>query len=150
MRLKKILNRKGYVKIKLTKIGTNHFIMKAVVNGVKGRFILDTGASNSCIGLHFTAKFKLVVKDNEIKAAGAGNSSIETKIAVKNHLNISKWRYKNFTVVLLDLIHITKALKDYYPKTIHGIIGAEILEKGEAIIDYKKQCIYLKTLIYKF
>jgi len=44
MKLTSILKRKGYVQIKLKKINTNHFEIKAKLNGVNGRFILDTGA----------------------------------------------------------------------------------------------------------
>jgi predicted aspartyl protease len=29
---------------------TQHLLIKAKINGVAGNFILDTGASNSCIG----------------------------------------------------------------------------------------------------
>lgn len=45
MNLDHILLRKGYIKIKLKKINTNHFELKVTLNGVKGRFIIDTGAS---------------------------------------------------------------------------------------------------------
>ncbi|MFK5957584.1 MAG: acid protease, partial [Lutibacter sp.] len=51
MKLSRILLRKGYTIIKLKKINTNHFELKATLNGVNGRFILDTGASNSCIDI---------------------------------------------------------------------------------------------------
>ena len=61
MKLTSILKRKGYVQIKLKKINTNHFEIKAKLNGVNGRFILDTGASNSCIDITLAEKFKLKV-----------------------------------------------------------------------------------------
>ena len=48
--LKKSISKKGYVQIPLKITKTNHLIVKARLNGIKGRFILDTGASNSCIG----------------------------------------------------------------------------------------------------
>ncbi|MFV8358163.1 hypothetical protein ACNQGB_18510 [Flavobacterium sp. XS1P32] len=35
------------VKFKITK--TQHLLIKAKINGVIGNFILDTGASNSCV-----------------------------------------------------------------------------------------------------
>ena len=55
--LKKILKKKNYLKIKLKKMTTNHLELKASINGVQGRFILDTGASNSCVGLDLIAFF---------------------------------------------------------------------------------------------
>ncbi|MDO9136792.1 MAG: retropepsin-like aspartic protease, partial [Lutibacter sp.] len=83
MEFNNILLRKGYVKIKLKKINTNHFELKAKLNNVKGRFILDTGASNSCIDINLAKKFKLDVKDSNTKAAGAGAIGMETKVSTK-------------------------------------------------------------------
>lgn len=150
MQLKHLLLRKGYVKIKLKKINTNHFEVKAILNGIKGRFILDTGASNSCVDIDLANKFKLQVEDSETKAAGAGAIGMETKLASQNTLEIKDWKYNNCTIVLLDLTHVNTALTEHKAKAVDGIIGADILEKGEAIIDYKNKCIYLKKLVYKF
>ena len=86
MKLNKTLARKGYVKIKLKKINTNHFEIKGKINGVKGRFILDTGASNSCIDINLAEKFKLDLKDSDTKAAGAGAIGMETKVSSKNKI----------------------------------------------------------------
>ncbi len=74
--LKDFLINKGYSKIKLKFTKTNHFEIKASINGVTGRFILDTGASNSCIDINLAKKFKLTLKDSDTKAAGAGNRSL--------------------------------------------------------------------------
>jgi len=41
-KLTDFLSNQGYQKIKLKKINTNHFEIKAKVNKVKGNFILDT------------------------------------------------------------------------------------------------------------
>jgi hypothetical protein len=120
------------------------------LNGVKGRFILDTGASNSCIDINLAEKFKLEVKDSETKAAGAGAIGMETKISSKNNIEINQWKYQNFTVVLFDLTHVNTALTEHHAEAVDGIIGADILEKGKAIINYEKKSLYLKKLVYKF
>jgi predicted aspartyl protease len=150
MNLKNLLKRKGYVPIKLKKINTNHFEVKAILNGVKGRFILDTGASNSCIDIALAEKFMLVVEDSETKAAGAGAIGMETKISARNVLELKNWKYKNIHIVLLDLTHVNTALTEHKAKAVDGIIGADILEKAAAIIDYKTKNVYLKKLVYKF
>ncbi|AOW21403.1 retropepsin-like aspartic protease family protein [Urechidicola croceus] len=148
--LKTILSKKGFVSVKLTKTSTNHFEVKAKINGVKGRFIVDTGASNSCVGLDMIKHFKLEATDSKVKAAGAGSSEMDTQLSSKNIIEIGDWQYKNFDLVLFDLSHVNTALKNHGAKTVEGIIGADILEKGEAIIDYKKKRLYLKKLIFKF
>ncbi len=150
MNLNNILLRKRYTKINLKKINTNHFELKVKLNGIKGRFILDTGASNSSIDINLAEKFNLIVKDSETKAAGAGAIDKETKISKKNQIAIKQWKHNNFTIVLLDLTHVNTALSEHNAKSIDGIIGADILEKGRAIIDYKKKRLYLKKLVFKF
>jgi len=129
MKLKSTLTRKGYVKIKLKKINTNHFEMKGKINGVKGRFILDTGASNSCVDINLAEKFKLVLKDSETKAAGAGAIGMETKVSSKNLIKLNNWAYHNFDLVLLDLSHVNTALTEHNATAVDGIIGADILRK---------------------
>ncbi|WP_422089607.1 retropepsin-like aspartic protease [Tenacibaculum ovolyticum] len=144
--LKKILKKKKYLKIKLKKIVTNHLELKAEINGVKGRFILDTGASNSCVGLDLIEHFKLISEESEIKAAGAGATDMETRKSESNSLKIGKWKTAQCDLVLFDLSHVNTALTQHDAEKVDGIIGADILESGKAFIDYDKKVLYLKKL----
>lgn len=142
--LQEFLLNEDYTKIKLRLTKTNHFEMKASINGIKGRFILDTGASSSCVGFEASDTFKLKVKDSEIKAAGAGAIDMETKMSKKNKIKIGKWRHNKIVLVLFNLTHVNTALINHNSKPVDGIIGADILKKGKAIIDYNKKYLYLK------
>ena len=156
MKLRNILKRKGYIAIKLKKTATNHYEIKAKINNVKGRFILDTGASNSCIGIEFIEQFKLNAEESKTKAAGAGAIGMATQQATNNKIEITNkrksklWYFYNLSLVILDLSHVNTALTQHHAKAVHGIIGADILNKGNAIIDYKKNKVYLKKLIFKY
>jgi len=150
MKLKNLLLRQGYTKVKLKKINTNHFELKAKINKVKGKFILDTGASNSCVSIDLADKFHLELQDSETKAAGAGAIGMETKTSSKNKLELKEWNYNNFNLVLIDLSHVNTALTEHNADAVDGIIGADILEKGNAIIDYETKSLYLKKLVYKY
>lgn len=143
MSLKEFLINKKYISVKLKKIATNHFEIKGKVNGIKGRFILDTGASNSCVGFDEIETFSLKTEDSEHKAAGAGSEEIDTQISKKNKIEIGDFKIKKVPLVLIDLSHINKALTKQEAKPVNGIIGADILEEGNAIIDYKKRKLYL-------
>lgn len=142
--LKEFLLEKGYTKIKLTLTKTNHFEIKASVNGVKGLFILDTGASSSCVGFEAIKVFKLKAKDSEVKAAGAGATNMLTQISKKNKLKIGKWKKDRVPLILFNLTHVNTALTSFNAKPVDGIIGADILKKAKAIIDYDKKYLYLK------
>ena len=80
-RLEKILKKNKYIKIKLKKIATNHLELKAKINGIKGKFILDTGASNSCVGLDLIEYFNLDTEESDTKAAGAGATDMNSEFA---------------------------------------------------------------------
>ena len=142
--LKDFLLNRGYTKIKLHLTKTNHFEIKVSLNKIKGVFILDTGASNSCVGFEAIETFKLKVKDSEIKAAGAGATDMLTQISKKNKLKIGKWKNDKIALILFNLAHVNTALLSHNSKPIDGIIGADILKKGKAIIDYDKRVLYLK------
>ncbi|WP_027137823.1 retropepsin-like aspartic protease [Gaetbulibacter saemankumensis] len=142
--LQDFLLEKGYTKIKLHLTRTNHFEIKASINGKKGLFILDTGASNSCVDFAATDRFNLKVKDSNIMAAGAGAINMETKMSKKNKLKIGKWKNDKTVLVLFNLTHVNTALTNHDSKPVDGIIGADILKKGKGIIDYDKKYLYLK------
>lgn len=142
--LQEFLHKKGYIRVKLRFTKTNHFELKAALNGVKGRFILDTGASNSCVGFDAVENFKLKVKDSHIMAAGAGAINMETKLSKKNKLKIGAWESNKIVLVLFDLSHVNMALINHKSKPVDGIIGADILKKTDAVIDYDKKYLYLK------
>lgn len=142
--LKKLLEKKAYVRIPLEMTETNHFALEVKVNGISGRFILDTGASNTCIGFENIERFKLTSEASEIKAAGAGATNMDTLIATKNRIQIGTWQQKKCKIVLFDLVHVNEALTTHNATPVDGIIGADVLEKAKAVIDYGKRKLYLK------
>ena len=141
--LQHILEKENYKKIKFKITKTQHLLIKAKINGVKGNFILDTGASSSCVGFESIALFLLEAKNSKTKASGAGATGMLTQIATKNELQLGTWKNNNFDIVIFDLTHVNEALIEHKSKPVHGIIGADILMKGKAIVDYYNRYLYL-------
>ena len=139
-----ILKKESYKKIKFKVSKTQHLLIKASINGVKGNFILDTGASSSCVGFESVELFLLEAKKSKTKASGAGANGMFTQIAVGNKLQLGNWKHRDFDLVIFDLSHVNEALIAYKAKPVHGIIGADILLKGKAIVDYFNFYLYLQ------
>ena len=138
-----ILKKENYKKVKFKITKTQHLLIKAKINGVTGNFILDTGASNSCVGFESVDLFLLDAKKSKTKAAGAGATGMFTQLALKNQLQLGSWKNSNFDLVVFDLSHVNEALTQHKAKPVHGIIGADILMKGKAIVDYYNHYLYL-------
>ena len=141
--LQDILKKEKYKKIKFKITKTQHLLIKAKINGVTGNFILDTGASSSCVGFESVDFFLLEAKKSKTKASGAGANGMFTQIAFKTQLQLGSWKDSDFELVIFDLSHVNEALTQHKAKPVHGIIGADILMKGKAIVDYYNHYLYL-------
>jgi hypothetical protein len=133
----------GYISVKLKFLKTNHYLLKACINGVEGKFILDSGASSSCICLSLENKFKIDSKENKIKASSATSNMEDTRLSKNNAIKIRKWRSK-ISLVSIDMTHINKVLNEKETESVDGIVGADVLKKSNSILDYKSNKLFIK------
>lgn len=144
MELSEFLENKNYHRVNLYKNEIGHYQFQISLNGVEGNFILDTGASSSCVGTEFAEKYNLVPKSSDYKAAGAGAIDMETYQAKVESMHINGINIDIENIILFDLTQINEALTLHDACNIDGIIGAEILEQLKAIISYAEKTVYLK------
>jgi predicted aspartyl protease len=123
---------------------TNHLIISCKINGVEGNFIIDSGASNSCVDTNLTSKFKLKTSLSQENASSATSTISKMYISKNNRLQIEGLLHEDFNVFLFDMSHINKTFINNAIEEIDGIIGGDILKKFKAKIDYDKKKIYLK------
>ena len=98
---------------------------------------------NKTIGFESVDLFLLKPKKSDTKASGAGATGMLTQIATKYHLQLGNWKDKSFDLVVFDLSHVNEALMQHKANPVNGIIGADILVKGKAIVDYYNRYLYL-------
>lgn len=144
MQLRKFMESESFYRIPLQRLATGHYLFSARINSISGEFILDTGASTSCIDLSSSSYFSLISEESIIKAAGAGAINMETMLSRKNEFTIKDWTLRSMDFVLFDLSHVNQALAQAEENPIHGIIGADFLKKHRAVIDYGRNCFYIK------
>ena len=142
--LNQFLRSRDYTRVRLLTLPTNHYVVIATLNGTLGRFILDTGASTTCVSTELATHFYLNPKPSEEKASSASANELDTKVAHHNELVIGSWSSKRRSVVLFDMQAVNHALQKLDIETVDGIIGADILQSVNAIIDYKNDWLYLK------
>lgn len=143
--LKKLLEQEGFLGFTLEATATEHLAIEARLNQVPGRFIVDTGASNTCVAMDRATAFGLVGEPSEIKAAGAGATDMDTQVSAGNCLELPPWKQENLQVVLIDLSHVNQALLQHETLPVDGIIGADVLREAEALIDYGTYRLFLKS-----
>lgn len=125
--------------VKLRKIASGQIVLTATLNGVKGRFVLDTGAGNTILDVSKKEKFNIAaadVNDTSETAIGAGASGIALKFAVVRTFSVARVRMKNVPVFLMDMENVNAGFSDAGISAVDGILGGDLLFANNAVIDY--------------
>lgn len=142
-RLSSLLRKKGYIRLPLTKVASGHYICTVILNGVSGNFIIDTGASHSCVAWDKEAYYKLNATISEKQAATASSQGVDTKHSEGNHIQLGSWERQNQDIVLIDLSSVDTALEQFEVAPVDGILGADLFHKAKAVLDYRHNGLYL-------
>jgi hypothetical protein len=67
-------------------------------------------------------------------------------LSKNNAIKIGKFRGK-INLVSIDMNHINRVLNEKVTESVDGIIGADVLKKSKAVIDYESNKLYLKIKI---
>jgi hypothetical protein len=134
--------KKGIVKLKLIKLEEDscHLFVNMLVNGVKARMLLDTGASKTVFDLNSIDKFiknKKGLKQGS-KSVGFGTDSQETSIARIKEIKLAGYKYDKMLVGVVDMSHIIQMYNTLKLKPMHGVLGSDLLLRAKAIINYEK------------
>ncbi|MCD9007988.1 aspartyl protease family protein [Luteimonas sp. XNQY3] len=136
----------GYTAVPMTRHGDSHLTVAARLNDVAGTFILDTGAGRTVIDRAAQSRFdegRGVVAGGQ--ATGAGGTGLAISALPSNRLRIGDYRDDAFTVHFLALDHVNAAFSQRGETPVDGVIGADILERGGAVIDYPNLRLYLRN-----
>ena len=105
----RFLKKENTITFELT--NSNHILIKCEINYVSGIFIVDTGASNSCINYLSASKFNLEFEVSNEKASSATDEINEILIQ-KNILKIGDFQKNDLDLVLFDMTFINNSLKE--------------------------------------
>lgn len=125
------------IEIPLRFTASQHLISEFKVNGIQGTFLVDTGASNSCIEKELCNKFQLQVQGETLPMTSAGNEKLSAEACQSIELKYENHLLSHLEFMLIDMRPINTALKEQGEATIDGILGADVLRPQNAIINYK-------------
>lgn len=117
-----------------------HLLVEVVVFGQTFKAVLDTGASKTVfdkttIEQHINDG-DLVISDK--LSTGLGTNSMESHTISLPLIKIGSFKLKNFEAAVLDLSTINQAYTSLNIPPVIGVIGGDILNSYEAVINYGK------------
>lgn len=125
--------------IPFSKIG-NLIIVKGKVDDKEGNFILDTGCPKLLLNITYFRNYEL--SNTETERQGIGTNTVDAYHTLIKKFSLNSNQYTNITADLTDLGNIENArgIK------VLGLIGIEILQDFEVIIDYDSNLIHMHRI----
>jgi Aspartyl protease len=116
----------------------NLILVQATADTTEGSFILDTGCPHLVLNLTYFRHYPTNYAQDEEKKGMTGTVSSVTQTMIKN-FSFGSMKYYRLEADLVNLGHIenNKGVK------ILGLLGMQLLQQFEMIIDYEKNLIYL-------
>lgn len=135
------------INIPLRFLKSQHLIGAFLLNEKPAAFLIDTGASNSCVDKTRADHFNLEAESDNLPLQGAGQEKLYAQSSRKSSLYYLDHEIDHLNFMLIDMETINAALAEQEEDNIDGIIGADILHKKKAVIDYDQCCLYLNESI---
>lgn len=126
-----------------------HLQLTIKINGRDAILILDTGASRSVFDENRIKNFTTnnQTEDLERLSSGLGTNTMVSKKVHLDKLQLNELSIENYEATILDLSHVNLSYEKLNLSLIDGVLGSDILQAFNAIIDYKKQELHLfKTI----
>lgn len=131
------------INVPLRFLKSQHLIGAFLLNEKPAAFLIDTGASNSCVDKTRADHFNLEAEGDNLPLQGAGQEKLYAQSSRKSSLYYLDHEIDHLNFMLIDMETINAALAEQEEDNIDGIIGADILHKRKAVIDYDQCCLYL-------
>lgn len=139
------MSKKNYTEIPIVLNAIGHLEAEVTIDGIKTGFLIDTGASNTVIDIGFAKHNLMEFSSMNEKGGGVGTSQMVLFHKQVDLFMINNFEIPSFDLYATDFQHVKDSLaKKGITEPCNGVIGADILIRYEAVIDYKKQKLYLK------
>jgi predicted aspartyl protease len=136
--------RMGFEAIPMRSLVSGHHIVDGTLNGKSATFAVDTGAGMSVLHApHGNAFLGQATSSASGIAIGAGGQTSLAQYPVQE-LRIAGIRTALKQIVAVDIGTAVKALEGFAGKTVHGIIGQDVMRAQHAVVDVQQSVLYLR------
>lgn len=139
------MKKDNYIKIPVRLNSIGYLEVDVKIDGIKTAFLIDTGASNTVIDIGFAKEnlFEFAAIDEQ--GGGVGTSQMALFHKQVDLFAINDFTIPSFDLYATDFQHIKESLaKKGITEPCNGVLGADILIKYKAKINYRKKRLYLK------
>ncbi len=137
---------RGYCRIPLRRSAVGHFHASGTLQGRPIEVLVDSGASVTVVAMGVVAAVGLSAERFAVDAGGAGGA-MEQFVVRGASLRIGGFAPQLGEIAGLDFEHINAPLRANGAPEVDLILGADVFDAHEAIIDYATRSLFLTTRV---
>ncbi len=113
-------------------------------NGARARLLVDTGAFATLLHQRFVRRMKIPLRRTAFNSAGVNLRQHNLQLATISRFSVGSVNLRSKVVGVINLEGLVQTdLLDATPP-VAGLLGSEILQRHNGIIDFGTRTLYLK------
>jgi len=136
-------NTRRFVAIPFIREKSRHITVLARLRGRPARFIVDTGAGGTILDSKAVSKYKLKLSSASRRGGGVGSAAMRMNYVASHDLALPGLDLSDTKLLTLDLSHVNVGLKKAKVEPVVGVLGADVLWRCHAVIDYERGLVLL-------
>jgi hypothetical protein len=144
MTLDTYLSQENYQRVPLSRSSLGHFHTSGSLNGHPVVVLIDTGAASTVVDLGSAHDLGLTANKLAMTGGGAGGASLEIYDLPSARLMLGEVQPRPRALLAMDLAHVNQALALRGEGRVDVVLGADVLEIQQAVIDYGSSSLFLK------
>jgi predicted aspartyl protease len=134
----------GFTRVPMHVSSGYNLYVDGTFNGKRARLMVDTGAFGTLIHQGFVRQMKLPLRETAFSSAGVNLKERGVQLATISRFSVGSLNMRSKEVGVIDLEGLIRtSLLDGTPP-VAGLLGSEILQRHNAIIDFGTRTLYLK------
>lgn len=145
--LGEFLGPRGYAAVPLQSHASPHMEVTARINGVPGRFLVDTGAQITVVNTGSLHHFHLSAVKTGVRVYGAvGGPGERIEAAMATRLQLGPCEFTPFLLGVSNLSALNQGRSARHTGPFDGIIGADVLQSAAFVIDCPSLVLYARPM----
>ena len=112
-------------------------------------FLVDTGATRTCMNEasvkdYLNSREQKLIKEG-VEIMGLGTSEHKSRTCVLRKISFNRMGAYDFPVIITNLSDIFTAIQTTTGIQLHGILGNDFLQQYNAVIDYGKDVMVVRS-----
>lgn len=140
--VRQLLELRGYESFKY-ELRSNSIVIPGKINGKEAKFLVDTGAFNSLLHLDGARRTGCVIGPMTEKVYGVAGETDAAWCDVAS-LTFGESGFTDIKILAADLAEDLTEAERAVDRTEDMLLGADLLEQLEAVIDYKERRIFFR------